>query len=148
MRDALRGAPISATTPLRDLLVGLRDEAAARLRWDSFCSMAAEPPVPMITDFARLAGIVARCASQANVDAEPVFAALTGSGGLEQTRTDGPFPLKLIRRLADAGLVHRSSLTRRARPGQPRRHHLTEPYATVARMLQRTFAAIEPPARS
>lgn len=140
VRDALRGAPISVTTPLRDLLIGLREEAAARLQWDSFCAMAAEPPVPMITDFARLAGIVARCASQAGVDAEPVFAALIGSGGLEQTRADGRFPLRLIRRLVDAGLVHRASLTRRARPGQARRHHLTEPYATVALMLQRTFA--------
>lgn len=145
VRDALRGAPISVTTPLRDLLNGLRDEAAARLQWDSFCAMAAEPPVPMVTDFARLAGIVARCASQANVDAEPVFAALIGSGGLEQTRADGRFPLRLIRRLVEAGLVHRNSLTRRARPGQARRHHLTEPYATVARMLQRTFAPMVQP---
>lgn len=151
VRDALRGAPISVTTPLCDLLIGLREEAAARLQWASFCAMAAEPPVPMVTDFARLAGIVARCASQAKVDAAPVFAALAGSGGLEQTRASGPIPLRLIRRLVDAGLVSKVSLQARARPGQARRHHLTEPYATVARMLQRTFsptADVETPERS
>lgn len=127
VRDSLRGAHISPSAPLSGLLLGLREEAATRLRWDSFCAMAAEPPVPMLTDFARLAGVIARCAVQAKVDPEPVFANLVGSGGLNQTRANGAFPLRLIRPLIAAGLVKRDSLMRRARPGQPRRHHLTEP---------------------
>lgn len=139
VRDNLRDLPISSSTPLSDLLVGLREDATRRLRWDAFCAMAAEPVRPLVTDFAHLAGVIARCCADARTDPEPVFAALIGSGGFIQTRSDGDYPLRLVRRLVEADLVHSSSLTLRARPGQPRRHHLTEPSATVARMVRQTF---------
>lgn len=141
VRDNLRDVQISPDTPLRDIMLALRADATRRLRWDAFCAMAAEPPVPILNDFSHLAGAIARCCAEARVDPEPVFAALVGSGGMNQTRSDGNFPIRLTRRLIEAGLVHRDSLIRRARPGQPRRHHLTEPYATVARMVRQTFDA-------
>lgn len=139
VRDNLRGATISPGTPLRGLLLGLREDAASRLQWGNFCAMAEEPPIPMMADFARLAGMIARCATQAKVDPVPVFAELLGSGGLDETPPDGRFPRRLIRRLTEHDLIDRTSLIRRTRPGQPRRHHLTQPYLSVAQMLQRTF---------
>lgn len=143
VRDNLRDLHISASAPLRDLLIGLRDDATRRLRWDAFCAMAAEPPLPTVTDFAHLTGVIARCCAQARVDPEPVFAELVGAGGFTQSRNGGAFPLKLVKRLIEAGLVHNDSLTRRARPGQPRRHHLTEPSATVARMIRQLFTGLQ-----
>jgi hypothetical protein len=139
VRDNLPRASISACNPLQDLLLGLRDDAVARLRWDSFCEMAQEPPIPIMADFARLTGVIARCAMQARVDPEPVIAELIGAGGLNETPANGPFPRRLLRRLAEHGLITNESLVRRARPGQPRRHHLTQPYLSVAQMVQQTF---------
>ena len=142
VRDTLRGLPISATSPLRDLLIALRHDATRRLRWDAFCAMAEEPSRPLMTDFTQLAGTIARCCEEARTAPEPVFAALVGSGGFTQTRSDGEYPVRLVRRLVAAGLVDNSGLTGRARPGQPRRHHLTEPAATVALMIRRTFTGV------
>lgn len=140
VRDSLPRAAISACNPLQDILLGLREDAANRLQWDSFCTMAEEPPIPLMQDFARLVGAIARCATRARVDPEPVVAELLGAGGISETSTDGPFPRRLAHRLADEGLITRESLMRRARPGQARRHHLTQPYLSVSEMIQRTFA--------
>lgn len=140
LRDNLPPASISACNPLQDILLGLREDAANRLQWDSFCTMADEPPIPMVQDFARLTGVIARCAVQARVDPEPVIAELIGAGGISETPPNGPYPRRLMRRLEAEGLITRESLMRRARPGQARRHHLTQPYLSVAEMIQRTFA--------
>lgn len=140
VRDNIPRASISACNPLQDILLGLREDAANRLQWDSFCTMAVEPPIPMMQDFARLIGVIAQCAVQARVDPEPVIAELIGAGGISETPTDGPFPRRLMQRLEAEGLITRESLMRRARPGQARRHHLTQPYLSVAEMIQRTFA--------
>ena len=141
VRDNLRGAPISPTSPLHDMLQRLQTDASSRLKWDAFCAMAEEPPTPLIADVARLAGVIARCASDARVDPEPLFAALFGAGGIDEGPPDSNFPARLIRRLADAGVIHRDNLQRRCRPGQVRRHHLREPYLSVASALQAAFGS-------
>jgi len=141
VRDNLRGAPISPTSPLHDTLQRLQTDACGRLKWASFCAMAEEPPTPLISDVARLAGVIARCASDARVDPEPLFAALFGAGGLDEGPPGSNCPARLIRRLADAGVIHHDNLQRRCRPGQVRRHHLREPYLGVASALQAAFGS-------
>lgn len=145
VRDNLRGTSTSPVSPLHDLLLGLRNDAVQRIRWDAFCAMAEEPPTPLMTDFARLVGVVARCCAEARVDPERVFKELLGAGGLDETASTGSFPRRLLHRLADAGVIHRENLQRRSRPGHPRRHHLRQPYLTIADALQRLFGSQHPP---
>lgn len=141
VRDNLRGAPISTTSPLHDMLQRLQTDTCGRLKWDAFCSMAEEPPTPLISDVARLAGVIARCASAARVAPEPLFTTLFGTGGIDEGPRDSNFPARLIRRLADAGVIHCDNLQRRCRPGQVRRHYLREPYLGVASALQAAFGS-------
>ena len=148
LRDNLRDTRISFDMPIASTLLALRKDATDRLQWDAFCTMCEEPPMPMITDFSRLAGVIATCASQAGVDPVPVFSELFGAGGIDETPSDGACPRRLIRRLVAHGLLDGANLARRARPGQARRYHLTPAYLAVATKLQQAFGsgAVQPSA--
>lgn len=136
IRDNFRGAAISKSAPLRDILLLLRREAVDRLQWQKLCEIAEEEPTPMVADFARLAGAIAKCAAKAKVDAEALFAELIASGGLTETSADGHFPRRLVRRLVAEGLIDGQGLQRRMRPGQARRYHLRQPYFSIATAIQ------------
>lgn len=159
VRDTLRNPDASAATPLADLLIAAKVDAAVRLvrpsgrprdanragvlrsPWEALCAMCAEPPAAMIGDVARLLAELARASSQAKVDPEPLFVTLLSSGGVEQTPRTGLFPRRLLKRLVERGVLDPSNLYRRMPPGQPRRMHLTPHYREVFRRLRQTFGS-------
>ena len=140
VKDNLRNATISASNPIGDILIGLREVALRRLRWDSLCEMVAEQPEPRIEDGIALISEILRCCRHVHARPEPVVNALLGTDGFEATDQLGNFPPELVRKLEREGLISSVGVTTKVRPGEMRRHHLLEPYATVARTMRRGFA--------
>jgi|GEM_PF-5712741 len=140
VKDNLRNVTISPSTPITDILFGLRDKMLSRLEWDSLCEMVAEQPEPRIEDGVALIGEILRCCRHVHVRHEPVVNALLGTDGFEATDRLGDFPPELVSKLERDGLVSNVGVTTRVRPGETRRHHLLEPHATVAQALRRGFA--------
>ncbi|TXC68261.1 hypothetical protein FSZ31_11285 [Sphingorhabdus soli] len=140
VKDNLRGTPISADSPLSDILIALRTVAVTRLDWDSLCEMASDVPEPRIEDCADLVTRISRCCTKVHVRPEPVLEALIGAGSFAATDRHGAFTPELVSKLHRAGLISDANIIRRSRPGEERRHHLVEPYATVARAMRQGFA--------
>ena len=65
---------------------------------------------------------------------------LIGAGSFAATDRHGVFTAELISKLRRAGLISDANILQRSRPGEERRHHLVEPYATVARAMRLGFA--------
>jgi hypothetical protein len=135
---------VSGEHPFRDLLIALRGDAERRLMWNELCEMCESTPGPDMITFAALTGHIGRCASEANVNPEPVFTALFGGSGLDQTGADGRFPRRLTDKLVAAGVIERSNLMRRKRPGQKTRFHVTPRYESTVRAVQQALDACSP----
>ncbi|ARR52393.1 hypothetical protein HY78_02430 [Rhizorhabdus wittichii DC-6] len=123
--------------PLRRILPELQRDAAKRIDWKALCDMGIERPRPLLREVAAMTALISECVAKAKADPAAVFRALLTSGSIEE---DGDqFKRSLMRRLADARLIERQSLMRRARPGQRRRHRLASPYFEIVAHLRSVF---------
>lgn len=139
VRDAVDGAARGVCNPLHTVMTALRPDAVSRLRWEEFCRLAGPVPTVSIANLARLAALVSDCARRSHVEAEPVLRALLETGGIDETRHDGPFPRRLAKRLEQCGVLQRSPLLPRSRPGHARRYVLEWRYQEAVRLTQRGF---------
>lgn len=125
--------------PLFDLLQAIRRDVLSRCRWRVFCSMCEEPARPVLAESAQLLLAIVTAAHEAGVNPEPVLTQLLGTGGLDGTSDDGSAPSRLIRHLCRAGVLDKSTLHRRRRPGEVPRYRLAPDWMELAERLQRAF---------
>jgi hypothetical protein len=143
-RDFAGGAGRGACNPLHKTLTALRNDAVSRLRWEQFCRLAEQTPVVSPAELARLATLIVDCARQSHVAAEPVLQSLLETGGITETPNEGPFPRRLNKRLEACGVLWKSPLLPRSRPGRPRRYVLEQPFIETVRQIQFAFSGSSP----
>lgn len=145
-RDVAGDVPRDACNPLQQVLKALRVDAASRMRWEQFCELVAIQPAVSPADLARLATIVAEAARRSKVDPEPVLCTLLETGGVTETHYAGQFPRRLNKRLEKCGVLQKSPLLPRSRPGHARRYCLVPLYLEVVRLTQLGFREGQLPA--
>jgi hypothetical protein len=129
----------SSVSPLSELFLGVRKQVVGRTKWTVFCRMASEPDRALLDEVAQMMSAIARCTTVAKVDPHPVFLALLTTGGIDETGPHGPTPRRLIKNLAEEGLITTQSLKRRMQPGERRRHALTGDWRDIVNRLQVAF---------
>jgi hypothetical protein len=127
LRNSLGDPQLSSLT---EWVLAVRDNAMERLRWGSIQRLIEPVRGPNLDD---VAGFVsALCGSIGSDTAGPqTIRLMFATGGIDDT-----VPLRVRRRLLQAGIVEDCQLRRRARPNQPRRFGLTSRYGAIVALVQ------------